>query len=306
MPLSTKPKPKAPAHTKKRQAGHHRQSKHYVKSYWPYLPMLLVVALGITVNSIWANHGVLGANSDYSPETLLTKTNQQREAASEGDLTIDPLLTAAAQAKANDMATRNYWAHNTPDGKAPWTFITAAGYNYDLAGENLAYGFNGAEEAVAGWMNSAGHRANILNGGYQNVGFGVVTTPSYQGKGEQTIIVAEYGKPSSSVATIRFTVPSPAATAGATDSRVVNREPPTQLVSRLQVFGGGQPAWTTFAVTLIASSAVVVFVIRHGLYLRRLLLRGERFVTHHAVLDLVVVTIATIGFIITRTSGIIR
>ena len=307
MALSTKPKPKAPVHTKKRQAGHHRQTKHYAKSYWPYLPMLLVVALGVTVNSLWANHGVLGASSDYSAATLLSTTNQQRQVAKESNLTIDPQLTAAAQAKANDMAQRNYWAHNTPDGKSPWTFLTGAGYSYDLAGENLAYGFNSAQEAVAGWMNSQEHRDNILNAGYQNVGFGVAMAPSYQGKGEQTIVVAEYGKPASSVATIRFTVPSPASVAGASEVKpAAAPEPASQLVSRIQLLHGGQPTWTTFAVTLIASSAVIVFMIRHGLYLRRLLMRSELYVVHHPKLDFIIIAIATIGFVLTRTSGLIR
>lgn len=306
MALSTKPKPKITAHHKKRQAGHHRGGKAYAKSYWPYLPMLFMVALGITVNSLWSNHGVLGASSDYSPDSLLSGTNQQRQAASETDLTIDTQLTAAAQAKANDMAARNYWAHDTPDGKAPWTFITAAGYNYDLAGENLAYGFTSAQEAIVGWMHSPGHRANILNAGYQNVGFGVVTVPNYQGKSQQTIVVAEYGKPSSSVANIRFTVPSPAAVAGASDSSSNGREPATQLVSRVQLLNGGQPTWTTFAVSLIASSAIIVFLIRHGLYLRRIFMKGELYVVHHPILDFVIITIATVGFILTRTSGFLR
>ena len=306
MALSTKPKPKVPAHTKKRQAGHHRQTKHYAKSYWPYLPMLLVVALGITVNSLWSSHGVLGASSDYSPETLLTSTNQARQAAAESNLTVDQQLTVAAQAKANDMAARNYWAHNTPDGKAPWTFITNAGYNYDLAGENLAYGISGARDVVTGWMNSPEHRDNILNAGYQNVGFGVATALNYQGKGEQTIVVAEYGKPSSAVANIRFTVASPASVAGANESKPLNREPATQLVSRIQLLHGGQPTWTTFAVSLIASSAIIVFMIRHGLYLRRLLMRSELYVVHHPRLDLLFIAIATVGFVLTRTSGLIR
>ena len=293
MALSTKPKPKPAAHHKKRQANHHRQSKQYVKSYWPYIPMLLVVIIGIVANSFLSTYGVLGANSDYSPSTLLTSTNQQRTAVDQSELTINPLLTAAAQAKAEDMAARNYWSHDTPDGQAPWSFITAAGYNYELAGENLAYGFNGAEEAVAGWMNSPGHRANILNAGYQNVGFGIVTVANYQGKGEQTIVVAEYGRPSTVVAATIVAAPA-------------DREPASQLVSRLQLLAVDQPGWTTFAITMIATSAVLLFVVRHGLYLRRLLLKGEVFVAHHPVFDFAIITLATVGLVMTRTSGLIR
>lgn len=307
MALSTKPKPKPAAHHKKRDAKHHRHSKQYVKSYWPYLPMLFVVAIGIAVNSFWSTYGVLGTSTDYSNSTLLSNTNEQRRTANQPELTIDPLLTAAAQAKADDMAARNYWSHDTPDGKSPWTFISAAGYNYDLAGENLAYGFNSADETVIGWMNSPGHRANLLNPSYQNVGFGIITAPDYQGKGEQTIVVAEYGKPSTSVANIRFTVPTPAEAAEAAPTFPGDdREPAAQLVSRLQLLGSGQPVWLTFAVTMIASSALLVFIIRHGLYLRRLLVKGEIFIAHHPVFDFAIITLATIGFVLTRTGGAIR
>jgi len=306
MAISTKPKPKPQAHHRKRTAAHHRQSKRYVKSYWPYIPMFLMIAAGIVANSFMSTYGVLGANSDFSHSTLLDETNEERIQAKQSSLTIDPKLTAAAQAKAEDMAARNYWAHDTPDGKAPWAFISAAGYSYEVAGENLAYGFNGASEAVVGWMNSPTHRANILNADYQNVGFAVVNSPDYQGKGPQTIVVAEYGKPSTSVATIRFNVDNPETTEAPTVQTSTDREPDSRSVARLQLISNGQPTWTTFAATVIMSTAILVFMIRHGLYLRRLLIKGEVFVAHHPVLDFGIITIATVGFLLTRVSGVIR
>lgn len=305
MALSTKNKPKVAPHIKKRQAGHHRISKRYIKSYWPYLPMLLVIILGLSLNIFWSQHGVLGASSDFSPTTLLNDTNQQRLSDKKTPLTLDPLLAEAAQAKAQDMAKRNYWSHNTPDGKSPWTFIAASGYNYQLAGENLAYGFNNADDTIAGWMNSPTHRANILNSDYQNVGFGIASAANYQGSGPQTIIVAEYGAPSSSVANIKFSVPSPAATVGAVDTNI-HQEPATKLVSRLELLGPNQPRWTTFAVTIIAATAALVFVIKHGIYLRRIFMRGELYVVHHPLVDILIVGMATAGFVLTRASGIIR
>ena len=108
-----------------------------------------------------------GIKSDFSRSVLLNDTNAQRAGQKQAPLTLDPQLTAAAQAKAEDMATSNYWAHNSPDGKTPWTFISASGYQYQTAGENLAYGFSSASDTVTGWMNSPEHRANILNADYQ-------------------------------------------------------------------------------------------------------------------------------------------
>jgi uncharacterized protein YkwD len=171
MALATRAKP-AP-HQKKRQGGHHRHSKHYLKAYSPYIPMLLIVGVGFLISSAWSNsQHVLGASSDLSTVSLLKYTNIQRQKNSESALSLNDDLMSAAQAKAESMVQENYWSHTSPNGQTPWSFIVASGYNYQLAGENLAYGFSNAEAAITGWMNSPEHRANILSTDYQNVGFG--------------------------------------------------------------------------------------------------------------------------------------
>ncbi|MDB5164505.1 MAG: hypothetical protein JWL89_131, partial [Candidatus Saccharibacteria bacterium] len=162
MALATRKKPTGTAH-RKRTGTHHKQSKPYLKAYWPYIPMLAIIGVGFIVNTVWSHSAVLGAQSDFSATSLLDSTNQQRISHKEANLQIDPQLSAAAQAKANDMVGRNYWAHTSPDGQTPWSFITAAGYNYQSAGENLAYGFDNASGVVSGWMNSTEHRDNILD-----------------------------------------------------------------------------------------------------------------------------------------------
>jgi hypothetical protein len=86
------------------------------------------------------------------------------------------------------MFSKDYWAHNAPDGTTPWVFIKGAGYNYIYAGENLARGFSSAQDVITAWMNSPEHRQNVLSPNYQNVGFAVST-----GKlnGEDTVLVVE-------------------------------------------------------------------------------------------------------------------
>ena len=194
MTLVTRIKP--PAYHKKTVGRHHRHNKKYSKTYWPYLPLLLIVGIGLIFNSILpGGHGaVLGYATDMSIQSLLNDTNDQRQAnGGLSALSLNQLLNNAAQAKAQDMANRNYWSHNTPDGQTPWTFMVAAGYNYQLAGENLAYGFTTAADTLTGWMNSPGHRANILNTGYKEVGFGFINIPNYQSNGPETLVVAMYG-----------------------------------------------------------------------------------------------------------------
>jgi hypothetical protein len=268
--------------------------------------MLLIIGVGIAINSLWSVHSVLGASSDYSSAALLSDTNQARSIDSEQGLTLDSQLGAAAQAKANDMVKRDYWAHNSPDGKTPWTFIASAGYQYQAAGENLAFGFNNAADTVTAWMNSTEHRANILNANYQNVGFGVADSPDYQGHGPATIVVAEYGQPVPAAANISFTVPNQTGTAGAEDTNAKsNQEVAAQNVSRIQLLTGSA-SWVTLLVSAIAGAALAIFVVRHWFHLRRLLNRSELFIVHHPWLDIAATAIFTIGFILTRTSGLIR
>ena len=305
MALATRPKPTTS--TRKRQAQHHRRSKRYMKPYWPYLPMLMIVGVGLAVNSLWAQpSNVLGAASSFTSASLLAETNQDRTEAGQPSLTLDPELSAAAQAKAQDMVIHNYWAHNSPAGQTPWNFITASGYQYQAAGENLAYGFSDASDTVKGWMNSPEHRANILSADYQNVGFGVAQSPNYQGQGPETIVVAEYGQPVAAAANISFQVPATAANAPTGDVRGAQTELSARPVSRIQVLTGGQAAWATLAAGALAGAALAIFITRHSLRLHRVLVRGESFISHHPMLDIAVTFIFTAGFVLTRTSGIIR
>lgn len=138
---------------------------------------------------------VLAYATNVSHGGLLASTNQQRSANGLGTLGIDSLLNSAAQAKANDMVAKDYWSHTSPDGRQPWDFILAAGYSYNKAGENLAYGALTSEQTVQAWMDSPGHRANILKPEFSQVGFGFANSANYQGSGPQTVIVAMYATP---------------------------------------------------------------------------------------------------------------
>ena len=201
---------KKPVHHKKLSGHHHRHNKAYHKAYWPYLPMVGILIAGFLLNNsglLPGRHAVLGYATDMTISELLTDTNNRRLGNGESALALNGLLDNAAQAKANDMAAKDYWSHTSPSGQTPWTFISAAGYNYSLAGENLAYGFATAADTVTGWMNSAEHRANILNNGYVDVGFGIANVPNYQGTGPETIVVAMYGAPVS--APVAAAAPAP-------------------------------------------------------------------------------------------------
>jgi uncharacterized protein YkwD len=187
------------------------QAKTHAKIYWPYLP-LIALLLGAAFLNIWQplqsnKPATLAYATEMSRSNLLSSTNTQRVNNGSSPLTINSQLNAAAQAKANDMVARNYWSHNTPDGQEPWIFFDAQGYAYAKAGENLAYGFSTSNETVIGWMNSPSHRANLLDSAFTEVGFGFANSANFIGTGNQTIIVAHYGKPV--VATASTPTPAP-------------------------------------------------------------------------------------------------
>ena len=133
---------------------------------------------------------VLGYATNVTIGDLHALSNQERANSGIASLSLNGTLNNAALAKANDMIAKGYWAHVSPDGTTPWAFIMAAGYQYTVAGENLAKNFNTSSGVVAGWMGSPTHRDNILNGGYRDVGYGVVNGV-FQGS-ETTLVVAMY------------------------------------------------------------------------------------------------------------------
>ena len=340
MVLVSSPKRPVSIHHKKRTGQHHKPTKQYSKTYWPYLPLLLIVGLGLVVSNLWGSSqkSVLGYATQMSAAALLDGTNAQRTANGQPALNLNSQLTQAAQTKANDMATRNYWSHNTPDGATPWAFIAQTGYGYQAAGENLAYGFDSSDAAVTGWMNSAEHRANILNGGFKDVGFGIANAADYQGEGPETIVVAMYGQPKAApVVPAAASAPSapssqellvnpvateslpqavskpadaaqtaPAKVAGVHNPAVLPKATTPHAVARIQVLTGGAAPWSVLLVSTLASICALLFFLKHGLLWHRVLRRGEQFVIRYHLLDIAFVAIGVAGFILTRATGVIR
>ncbi len=300
MVLVTKTKRTPEIHHKKRSGQHHKHSQHYVKPYLPYLPLIAIVGIGVVINSTWSNHvhSVLGASTDITSTQLLMDTNIQRAKDKESSLQLNNLLTEAAQGKADDMVTRNYWSHDTPDGRTPWSFISATGYQFASAGENLAFGFNSSESIMNGWMNSPEHRINVLDDVFTQVGFGIAKSPNFQGHGPETIVVAEYAEPASMVTTAT-------ASGGSSLPAAVVSTPQASNVSRLQSIYSSE-SWVIFAVSIVTALAILWFIIRHGLLFHRVVVRGEEFIVHHPMLDVVIVAVATLGVFLTRTAGFIH
>ena len=94
-------------------------------------------------------------------------------------LTEDWELSRVARYKSQDMHENRYFAHNSPTYGTPFQMIRAFGLSYRAAGENIAMGYQTPAAVVAGWMNSEGHRANILSSSYTKIGVGYVADGHY-------------------------------------------------------------------------------------------------------------------------------
>lgn len=407
-------------HHQKRQGKHQKRNQHFLRVYAPYIPVVLLFFANLTFSfralalaQSKKNTGVLAYATNMSPQLLVDSTNSQRAAYSAGSLTLNSKLNSAAQAKANDMATRNYWSHNTPEGNPPWYFITNAGYSYSRAGENLAYGFtevNGALGVVAGWMNSPSHKENLINPAYTEVGFGIANAAVYQGHNEETIVVAMYATPYGVAKNTQSQPPAPVATQkntketpqaspkaeptpaerevvvtildengkpapfvkvtlhsfpqvgytdengtvtfknvepgehtataetafGTTEKKIVvadnqnkiavtiSKPLPqnqttssttdesssakimgTKTTSSINLLTKGTAPWITAVLFVTSLIGIAYVVLKHSIKIHKLLIKGERYIFHHALLDITIVNFVILSYFLSRSIGFI-
>lgn len=113
----------------------------------------------------------LVALSAYASQ-VVTLTNQERASAGCPPLSVSDRLTQAAQGHSQDMAVNDFFSHTGSNGSSTWQRISATGYSYSSAAENIAAGYSTPASVMAGWMGSPGHRANILNCNLREIGVG--------------------------------------------------------------------------------------------------------------------------------------
>lgn len=129
------------------------------------------------------------ADASTEEQQAVTLLNQDRAANGLPALKVNSKLTALAESYAQDMIDRNYFSHYNPEGQSPFDRMNKAGIGYSYAGENLAINTN-VTAAETAFMNSSGHRDNILNSNYTEVGIGV----KHDSKGS-VYVVQEFIKP---------------------------------------------------------------------------------------------------------------
>lgn len=105
---------------------------------------------------------------------IVALANEARIARGVNELSINTSLMESAMLKAEDMKDKDYFDHITPEGLDISYFVNAAGYNFSTIGENLAEGYFSAQSVHEAWMNSEGHRENMLSSDYEEIGVAVL------------------------------------------------------------------------------------------------------------------------------------
>ena len=105
-----------------------------------------------------------------SQQGIIKLTNAERVKNHMPVLKENKELNKAAMLKAKDMIKNNYWSHTSPKGVTPWYWFDKAGYDYKYAGENLAKNFSCDKDVIKAWMKSRGHKSNILDKDFKEIG----------------------------------------------------------------------------------------------------------------------------------------
>ncbi len=193
----------------------------------------LCIAIALPAASLYS--------SAITPINIISLTNASRSSLELPVLAENSLLDASAQAKAEDMLAKQYFAHTSPTGLTPWSWIKGGGYSYKYAGENLAVYFSQAEDVEAGWMASPTHRANIVDTKFTDIGVGVAQG-EYNGY-PAVFVVQHFGK----LATMAEPAP-PAAAVLSEQIEIAASEPAVTVI----------PQKDSYAVALKAPDATAV------------------------------------------------
>jgi hypothetical protein len=146
--------------------------------------------------------------AEVLPAVLIDLANKDRLSNGEPSLTRNSLLDTAAQLKAQDMASSQYFAHTSPTGVTPWHWFNQVGYYFTYAGENLAIDFTESLDVENAWLNSPKHRENIMSNNFTEIG--IATAEGYYNGSRTTYVVQMFGTPAF-IPKAEASTPTPAA-----------------------------------------------------------------------------------------------
>ncbi|MFJ7509061.1 CAP domain-containing protein [Peribacillus simplex] len=137
------------------------------------------IRIGQIINLPTSNHTVNREESQSVEQQVLSLVNEERSKSGLPSLKMDTAISNVAILKSEDMRDSNYFNHTSPRYGSPFDMMKSFGISYKYAGENIAAGQPSADAVMKSWMNSPGHKANILNKNYTHIGIGHVTGGKY-------------------------------------------------------------------------------------------------------------------------------
>lgn len=139
--------------------------------------------------------------NEITAENVIRLMNEYRSAEGLAPLSADTRLTQAADDRMRHMEEEAFWSHESPSGVTPFIWLRTRAYDFQTAGENLAAGFETARVLVESWMESPGHRENIMSGDFEDCGIAIIEG-STRGPAIGKSIVVLFGKKRESVETL--------------------------------------------------------------------------------------------------------
>lgn len=170
------------------EGNNHKPKALRPKSLVSYILIIILVKLVVT-GFLFITYPDPAQLAAIVASRMVNLVNAARIESGEQPLAVNEILSEAATAKGQDMLDRQYFSHDTPDGKRPWQWIDRSKYDYVYAGENLAMDFTSAEIVQAAFMKSPTHRRNILNPKYKEIGIAVLNGEI---NGRPTILLVEF------------------------------------------------------------------------------------------------------------------
>lgn len=152
--------------------------------------LLLLLNVEHTLLSAQERDRNVCSTCEISVGNVIALMNEYRAQHNLPPLREDPRLAQAARDRVRHMEELSYWSHEAPDGMSPFVWLAARDYPYWTAGENLASGFETARLLVESWMESRGHRANIMADKFEDCGVAIIDgTTTGPGTGKSVVVL---------------------------------------------------------------------------------------------------------------------
>lgn len=264
-----------------------------------YILIFILLQVSFSIVS-YTKPGVLGISGNIDQKKLIELTNAERAKNGLSPVLENAALDQAAQLKAQNMFSENYWAHFAPSGKSPWDFILGSGYKFTYAGENLAKNFYESDDVVSAWMNSKTHKDNLLNPKYKDIGIAVLEGNL---NGQKTTLIVQMFGTTSAIG------PAPVVDAGGQSIEVPKEEyvkKPQLLASVSENIPTVKPLFDPYFATKTLGFSVVLFM--GGLLFVDLFVlsrRGVFRISSHHIAHMSILSIASAGLILASPGAIL-